>query len=428
MTDMNKNQPDIARTLGIDHSTSRTKNLKRWLVWVALVSAIAIGVIILNLTNNTGIVQYKTEAARKGDLNITVTATGNLEPINQVDVGSELSGIIETVEADYNDRVKVGQVLAKLDTDKLEAQVLQSKAALESAMAKVLEAKATVLETRLKLNRCEKLAQRQLCPQEDVDTAQAAYARAQAEEASTKAVVAEAQATLDANQTNLEKAVIHSPINGIVLDREVEPGQTVAASFQAPLLFTLAEDLTQMELHVDVDEADVGQVKEGQAATFSVDAYPDHSFPAHITQVRFGSQEVDGVITYETLLNVDNSDLFLRPGMTATADITVKQIEDALLIPTAALRFSPPAQRQVKRNSGGSLVSQLLPRPPRPESTLREEVSTDKKRQQVWALRDGQPVAVPVTVGTTDGIMTEVISGNIEPGIALIVDTLSSGR
>jgi HlyD family secretion protein len=202
----------------------------------------------------------------------------------------------------------------------------------------------------------------------------------------------------------------------------------VAASFQAPLLFTLAEDLTQMELHVDVDEADVGQVKAEQTATFTVDAYPDRSFPAHITQVRFGSQEVDGVITYEAVLNVDNSDQFLRPGMTATADITVKQVEDALLVPTAALRFSPPAQRQVKRKTGGSLISQLMPRPPRPETTPREEVSTDKKQQQVWALRDGQPVAVPVSIGATDGIMTEVTGGGIEPGMTLIVDTLSSGR
>ncbi len=419
---------DVPHTLGLDRLEPYRGHRKRWLVLAVLISAVVAAVIVWRAAGNTKGPRYITQPAERGNLTVIVTATGTLEPTNEVEVGSELSGIIEMVEVDYNDRVKEGQVLAKLDTDKLEAQVLQSKAALESAKAKVSEAKATVLEARLKLDRCEKLVERQLCPQEDVDTAQATYARAQAEEASTKAVVAEAQATLDANQTNLEKAVIHSPINGIVLDRNVESGQTVAASFQTPVLFTLAEDLTQMELHVDVDEADVGQVKEGQEATFTVDAYPDRRFPAHITQLRYGAQEVDGVITYETVLNVNNSDLFLRPGMTATADISVKQVEDALLVPTAALRFSPPAQQQVKRESGGSLISQIMPRPPRPRSTPREEVSTEKKQQQVWALRDGQPVAVSVTVGVTDGVMTEVIRGEVEPGMALIVDTLTAGR
>jgi HlyD family secretion protein len=261
-----------------------------------------------------------------------------------------------------------------------------------------------------------------------MDAAEAALQRAKADEASAKAQVSEAQAILEANESDLAKAVIYSPINGIVLKRSVEPGQTVAASFQTPVLFTLAEDLTQMELHVNVDEADVGQVKEGQEATFTVDAYQDRTYPARIIQVRYGSQEVEGVITYETVLNVDNSDLSLRPGMTATADITVQKVENAILVPNAALRFSPPVkEKDAPSNSGGSVISKLLPHPPRSPSKQREDVAADKRQHRVWTLQDGQLVAIAVTIGATDGIMTEVTSGDVEPGMALVVDTLKAG-
>ena len=264
-----------------------------------------------------------------------------------MDVGSEISGIVKSVEADYNDKVKVGQVLARIDTTKYEAQATQSKAALEAAKARVLQAQATVSETRSKLaqyERVRQLSNGKVPSQTEFDAAQAAFERAKADEASATAAVAQAQATLEANQTDIAKAVIHSPIDGIVLTRSIEPGQTVAAAFQAPVLFTLAEDLTQMELHVDVDEADVGQVKEGQEATFSVDAYPNRTFSARSPRPAIGSKTVDGVVTYETVLKVDNTDLCLRPGMTATADITVKKVQDAVLVPGAALRFTPPVQ------------------------------------------------------------------------------------
>ena len=234
---------------------------------------------------------------KRGDLTVIVTATGTLQPTNKVDVGSELSGIVKSVEADYNDRVKVGQVLARLDTSKLEAQVTQSRAALDSAKAKVLQAQATVLETRSKLTQFQKvreLSNNKVPSQSELDAAEAAFERAKADEASATAAVSQAQATLEANQTDLSKSVIRSPINGVVLTRSMEPGQTVAASFTAPVLFTLAEDLTQMELHVDVDEADVGKVKEGQKAAFGVAAYPNRTFEARITQTRFGSSRPRG--------------------------------------------------------------------------------------------------------------------------------------
>jgi HlyD family secretion protein len=360
---------------------------------------------------------------------VTVTATGALEPTNQVDVGSELSGIIKTVEVDYNDRVKIGQILARLDTDKLKAKVLQSKAALESARAKVLEAQATVKESEDQLARLKqvwKLSNNMVPSQQDLDAAQAVLHRAKAIEATARAQVSQAQATLEADETDLAKAVIHSPINGIVLTRNVEPGQTVAASFQAPVLFTLAEDLTQMELHVDVDEADVGQVTKGQEAVFTVDAHPGRTFPARITQVRYGSQTVNGVVTYKTVLIVDNSDLSLRPGMTATADITINKVENAILVPNAALRFAPSIKEKEAPSNGSSLLNKLLPRRHRPPSKQRKDSTDDIKLQHVWTLRDGKLFVIAISIGATDGRMTEVTSGDIEPGMPLVVDTKRS--
>jgi HlyD family secretion protein len=344
-------------------------------------------------------------------------------------VGSELSGILKSVEVDYNDRVKVGQVLAKLDTSKLEAQVTQSKAALESAKAKVLQAQATVSETRSKLSQLQtvrELSNGKVPSQFELDAAEAAFERAKADEASAKATVSQAQATLEANETDLSKSVIRSPIHGVVLTRSVEPGQTVAASFQAPVLFTLAEDLTQMELHVNVDEADIGKVEEGQRATFSVAAYPNRTFEARITQARYGSSTTSGVVTYETVLQVNNADLSLRPGMTATADITVKKVENAILVPNMALRFTPPVEEAKKPSAG--LVGALLPRPPSSSAQQRGDIAANKKQQHVWTLKNGQLSAIPVTIGSTTGSMTEVVSGDIEPGMTLVVDTVSVGR
>jgi len=420
---------DITQTIGVDKLSNHRNRLKRWLIVAILVAVTVTSVVIWTKIGKSNSMQFKTEKVRRGDITVIVTATGTLQPTNEVDVGSELSGIIESVEADYNGKVKVGQVLARLDTSKLEAQVTQSKAALESAKAKVLQMQATVKETRSKLaqfQRVRELSNNKVPSQSEFDAAEAAFERAKADEASAKASVEEAQAALDAYKTDLSKTVIRSPINGIVLTRSVEPGQTVAAAFQAPVLFTLAEDLTKMELHVDVDEADVGQVKESQEATFSVDAYPNRTFGAQITQTRYGAQTVEGVVTYETVLKVDNSDLSLRPGMTATADIIVMKIENAVLVSSSALRFKMPKEHD-KRNNGG-LVRALLPHPPRHKSKQKENTISSSNKQQVWVLRDGQPVAVPVTTGATDGVVTEILDGEIEPGMLLVVDVISKGN
>jgi len=416
---------EVAQILQIDQPWGHRKILRRILIVTIMVAAMLTAVVVWKGMKKSNSVHYKTREVVSGNLTVIVTATGTLQPTNKVDVGSELSGIIKSVEVNYNDRVKVGQVLAKLDTSKLEAQIAQAKAALESAKAKVLQAQATVAETRAKLaqlQRVRELSNGKVPSQSELDAGEAAFERAKADEASAKAAVSQAQATLEAYEADLFKSVIRSPINGIVLSRNIEPGQTVAASFQAPVLFTLAEDLTQMELHVNVDEADIGKIREGQKATFTVSAYPNRIFEAHITQARYGSSTTSGVVTYETVLKVNNSDLSLRPGMTATADIIVKKVENAILVPSAALRFTPPVQEEKRPSTG--LVGALLPRPPRSESKQGEDVSVNKKQQRVWTLKDGKLLAIPLTIGETDGSMTEVIKGEIKPGMEVVVDII----
>jgi HlyD family secretion protein len=426
---------DMVKTLGLDKPQGRRRHLKAVLLIVAIliVASIAAANIWKGGADKANLMQYKTQEARVGDLTVTVEATGTLQPTNQVEVGSELSGIVKSVDADYNNIVKVGQVLARLDTEKLGAKVIQSRATLESAQAKVLQAQATVVETLSKLNRLKhlyELSNHKVPSKDDLDAAEAALKRGQADETSAKALVAEAKAELEANQTDLSKAVIRSPINGMVLQRSVETGQTVAASLQAPVLFLLAEDLTQMELDVDVDEADVGQVKEGQDATFTVDAFPDRKFPASITEVHYAAQTVNGVVTYQAVLKVNNPDLALRPGMTATADIVVKKIKDAVLIPNATLRFAPPSDEDQKSKQSRSLMSMLLPHPPQrhPSGNRKKESLADSHKRKVWTLSEGKPVAVPLTIGATDGQMTEVKDGEIHAGLPLVVDMARPGQ
>ncbi|MFZ5799721.1 MAG: efflux RND transporter periplasmic adaptor subunit [Desulfobulbus sp.] len=422
---------DLNSTLGLESPPGKRRRPWRWLAWGGLLLLLALALVKWGLNRDTAEVRYQTVEVRRGDLTVTVSATGNLQPTDQVDVGSEVSGTIATVEVDYNDIVRAGQVLARLDTTKLAAQADQSRAALESARASLLQIQAGLEQSRLELERLARVRQLsggKVPSGREMDAAEAALKRARADEAAGKAKIAEAEARLQVDQTNLDKAVIVSPINGVVLARSVEPGQTVAASLQAPILFTLAEDLAKMELHVAVDEADVGQVRDGQQATFTVDAYPERTYPARIAQVRYGSQSVEGVVTYLTVLEVDNSDLSLRPGMTATADIVVQEIKDALLVPNAALRFAPPREeKEVESNAGGSLLSKLFPRPSR---TRPEKAMSDgpKKQQTVWTLRGNQPVAVPITTGATSGTMTEVISGELTAGMPLIVEAVSKAR
>ncbi|RPH49024.1 MAG: efflux RND transporter periplasmic adaptor subunit [Desulfobacteraceae bacterium] len=432
MNSLNKeNNSDINRTLNINSKSGRGKHLIRWIVWLLIAVMAVFAVIKLGTGNSADKVEYKTESVQRGDLIVSVATTGTLQPTNQVEVGSELSGIIRTVEADYNDIVKIGQVLARLDTSRLEAQVQQSKASLEAAIAKVRQVQATVKEAGSSLNRLKQvgtLSGNRLSSQQDVDAAEAILERSLADETSARASVSQAEANLRIVQTDLSKAVIYSPIKGVVLKRSVEPGQTVAASLQAPVLFTLAEDLTKMELRVDVDEADVDKVKKNQKATFTVDGYPDRVFTAQITQVRYGSKIVSGVVTYEAILKVDNSDLSLRPGMTATANIVTNKIVNSVLIPNAALRFTPPAKENETLSGNSSIIGKLFPRPRRPQTKLKKETKADRKKARAWILKEGQLSEVSMIIGESDGIITEVISGGIDPGMKVIIDTVRTGQ
>jgi HlyD family secretion protein len=429
MTNENESALSVAETLGIAQGPRRRK----WLKWIILAILLLLGG-VAGLLAFRGMeapdsARYKTQEVERGDLTVTVSATGNLEPTNQVDVGSELSGIIQSVLAEENDRVKVGQVLARLDTSKLEAQHSKNKAELAAANAKVLQALATTREAEnnlARLRHVQQLSGNKVPSPYDIDAAEAALSRAGADEKSATASVAQAQATLKSTETDLYKSVIRSPINGIVLSRSVEPGQTVAASLQAPVLFTLAEDLAQMELNVDVDEADVGQVQAGQEATFVVDAYPDRRFKAQITRVSFGSDTTDGVVTYKTILKLDNKDLSLRPGMTATADIIVQKVEDAILIPNAALRFTPPVEK--KDESSRSLVYSLMPRPPRRKGTNLDEKLSEGNARRIWTLENGQPKAISIEVGASDGVKTQVIGNTLSPGIQVILERQTAGK
>lgn len=420
----------VANVLGAGKATSRDgvfKRYKKWFITGAAVLLLLIAFLFMGAGKSSRAITYEEKDVTKGELVVRVSATGNLQPTNEVDVGSELSGTVEVVLVDDNDVIKKGQVLAKLDTDKLEDQVNKSAAAVDAAKANVNQAIATRNESKVNLQRLKKvweLSGGKVPSKTEMATAEANYARAVADVASARANVAEANAQLRSDKTNLAKATIRSPIDGVVLSRDVEPGQTVAASFTAPVLFTLAESLSSMELEVAVDEADVGQVKEGQSAVFSVDAYADREYPAKVLRVGLGSQTTDNVVSYLTILKIDNSDLTLRPGMTATADIVTNELESALLVPNAALRYTPEDINEGGGEKSGMLSKILPKRPGSKDKKKATNVQTTSKKQTVWVLEGNHPKAIPVTVGATNGTLTEIVDGEITESMRVIVDSM----
>ena len=337
---------DIKETLGITAGSNLRKRSVYALVALVLVLGIA-GLLVSRrrVLAAKSAVHYRTESARTGDLTVTVTATGQLKPTRTVDVGSQVSGIVDEVNVKYNDIVKKDEVLARINTDKLDAQVQQDEAVLDSALAKVEDAKVTVAQSDAQYKRDLDARQRsktyQIVSQQDLDSDKATYDHAVVSVKTAEAAVIQARDNLKIDQTNLNFAVIKSPVDGMVLSRSVEPGQTIAASFQVATLFEIAEDLRKMVLDVNVDEADVGKVREGQHVHFTVDAYPGRQFPGTITRVQYNATTTNNVVTYLAEISVDNGELLLRPGMTATATITVQSIQNALLVSNHALRFLP---------------------------------------------------------------------------------------
>jgi HlyD family secretion protein len=417
---------EMAAALGLNEEAQPFYRRHKWALAGGAVFLIA-ALVLFRPGAGAQDVNFRTAPITKGDITVTVTATGTIEPLNQVDVGAEISGLIESVHVDFNDQVTLGAVLATLDKDQLSARVRQSRAQLASAKAKVEEAHANELEARNNLKRAESLHKQGNVSEQSLDNANAAHARAKAALASAEAQVTVAEANLAADETNLAKTNITAPIDGIVLTRQVEPGQTVAASFQTPVLFTLAEDLSAMKLVIDIDEADIGQVKTGQQATFSVDAYPGRIFPAEITSVRFAPNNENGVVTYEALLSVDNGDLSLRPGMTATATITTATREGALMVPYAALRFTPPLppdgaepEEASSRRGAPGLMGMMMPRFNRNRSERLTPLQPGAPGR-VWVMENGRPRPIEVQVGLLDGERAEVIGEGVSDTLLVIV-------
>ena len=408
---------DLQSRIGLTARSRRRRHVWRWFTVLLVGIAVVVGVMRLRASRPEPGAQYQMDTVERGTLTVTITATGELKSLTQVNIGTEISGIVESVNVDFNSPVRVGQILAQVNTEKIEAQAAQARAALLSAEAKRLQSQATFKEAQAELAKLEhvrELSGGRVPSRHEIDSQEATVKRAEAEEAVSAAQVTQSRASLAAIETDIRKAVIRSPIDGIVLDRQVDPGQTVAASFQTPTLFTLAEDLTRMKLIIDIDEADIGTVRVGQRAIFRVDAYPDQMFESKVKEVRSTPKTSNGVVTYQTVLSVDNSERLLQPGMTATAEITVTQVRDATLVPNAALRFTPPAAMQT---SGGGF--RFLPRPP---GSQRRDRSAENGAKRVWTLNGEQLTPIEVALGASDGTVTELRGGQLTPGTQVIVD------
>ena len=414
---MDARSEDIAGVLAAGKGGGR----RRWIVAAAFVAAVLVGGLgYWRLSGSGGGVSYVTEPAVRGPLTVTVIATGTVQPTREVDISSELSGTLIEVAADYNDEVKAGDVLARLDNTKLQAQVTNSEAALTAARASVDRAEAALEEARVNYEARGQLDKLGATARLDFVGYEAGYKSAAAALAIAKADVTLAEAALASSRSDLDKTVIRAPISGVILDRAADPGQIVASSLSAPTLFTMAEDLRAMALQVDVDEADIGKIRVGNEATFTVDAYSGRNFSARITQVRYAPETTDGVVTYKSILTVTNDDLALRPGMTATATITVDRVEDALQVPNAALRYTPPQVVEEDNSGGKGLIGLIMPRRPGGgESAVADGRS-------VWVLTDGTPVEIAVETGASDGKRTVILSDGLAEGDAVITDRIEA--
>jgi len=428
---------------------TRKKRLPTWAKWVIGAAVLIVLVVLVRaFMGGGGKHNYATEPARMGNMEVHVTATGNLKPINQVTVGSEVSGLITKVYVDVNDKVVEGQPLAQIDIVKLQDAINRAQAALVSAQASVDQAQATADQSKATLARDEEVARvsgGKVPSKTELDSARADYARAVANVGVAKANVTSSVAALNSAKTDLSKATIRSPVTGVILSRQVDPGQTVAASFSTPTLFLIAQDLSKMELEVKVDEADVGQVKAGQQASFTVDAYPGKVFPADITRVNVGSNSSTsttstttttsgGVISYGALLVFNNPNQALLPGMTATATIITAQEKNVLMVPNAALRFEPKksgAGNSPGASAGPQPAGGVLPVGPvrfRRQSTQEVGFSRGSKRTVYTLDESGKPVPHTVFTGSTNGTETIVTSKTLKPGMQVVTGELAAAK
>ncbi|MBZ9743310.1 MULTISPECIES: efflux RND transporter periplasmic adaptor subunit [unclassified Mesorhizobium] len=411
----------IETALGLDQTGRRKTRRRGWLYALLTLIVLASGLGLYQWYAGTPArIDYTTVPAARADLTVQVSATGTLQPLTQVDISSELSGIIRSVSAEENQQVKKGDVLATLDTVKLEVQIERAEASAKGAAANVEDATVTLAENESALLRAAALTKRGMATDQSLEAATATRDRSKAALDSAKANLAIAQADLKAQRTDLAKSTIYAPIDGIVLTRSVDPGQTVASSLQAPVLFVIAADLRNMELVAAVDEADIGAVKSGQHARFTVDAFPDRPFDAEIRDISYASVTTDGVVTYNARLEVDNNELLLRPGMTATVSVVTREAKGVLTVPSSAFRYRP-AQQAARGWSLSDLFTGRMGRGNRQRQPAK--APTDGSRT-LYVLENGRPRPVNVKIGSTDGELTEITSG-LEEGAEVITASQS---
>lgn len=420
---------------------------KKWIIGAVVlvaVTAIVFGLNTFRKTKSNG-PRFKTEAVKKGSIEAMVVTTGTLNPVTTVDVGSQVSGKIEEIYADFNSEVKKGQVIAKIEQSSFLTRVQQNKANYQSAVAALEKSKVTLENDKKKFDRALDLFNKNLISYEEKDAAETQYYSSKADLQSSEARLEQAKSQLDSSKVDLEYTIIKSPINGIVINRNVNVGQTVAASFQAPVLFQIANDLNKMQVECSVDEADIGKVKEGQRVTFTVDAFPYDNFSGIVSQVRYSPEIVQNVVTYTTIVAVENPEMKLRPGMTATVSIVVGEAMDKLLVPNSALRFTPQftqeemqklfenmkRERQARsgdssqtggegrRRSEGQSTPSGLPFGMGGSQGMQGPQRKDAGR--VWIVdKNGNIKPVFLRTGVTDNSYTEVVRGALEEGQEVI--------
>ena len=408
-------------------------NPKKAIGWVSAASVIGLGGIgWWQIGDRDKEPPYVTTPAQKATVTQVVSSTGTLQAVVTVQVGSQVSGTIEKLFADFNTKVKAGQIVAQLNQDKFRAAEDQARANLLAAQSNIEKSKVSVADTLRTLERNRELRKKDLMAQSDLDAAQAAYDAALAQVEVNRAQAAQAQASLKQSTVDLNNTVIRSPVDGLVISRNVDVGQTVAASLQAPTLFTIANELARMEVHTNVDEADVGNVKEGQDVTFTVDAFPSRRFTGRVHQVRNAPIVVQNVVTYVAVVRIDNKELLLKPGMTANVQFLVSRKEDVLTIPNMALRFKPPEEKEEAQELLRREQTRTAPKVGE-RRTSRQSVAggggaagRGTRRVRIYVLREDKAQPIEVQLGITDGSKTEVVSADLRENDPVIIG-MSSG-
>lgn len=387
----------------------------RRMMWVMAVLAVgmAIGGYVFFNGERKAPVRYRTATVERGSIVSVVSATGTINPVVSVQVGTQVSGMVKSLHADFNSRVKAGDTVAVIDPEPFKVRREQAASNLEMARSNVARARADLAQRKREHDRVQSLLPQQFVSQNDVDVAATNYESAGAQLRVAEAQVKQAEAALNAAELDLRFTVIRSPVDGIVVARNVEVGQTVAASFATPNLFLIALDLTKMQVDTNVSESDIGGMTEGKDATFTVDAYPGVPFSGTIRQVRLAPINIQNVVTYNVVVGVDNKDLRLKPGMTANVSIVVAQKDETLKVPNSALRFIPPKSDGDRRGAEGPVGQRSGGRP--------SGVGAGTKRT-IWKQADnGELVAVAVETGISDGVATEILSSSLSEGEAVVI-------